>query len=213
MRGGRAVYRLLPCITALALAGPGAWAGDITYKYRENDGTVWFTDRKPSGARMRDFEFLGYHGRPPASSSCRGASRADLERRAERIRTPMERLAARHGVDRLLVKAIIAVESCFDPRAVSRVGARGLMQLMPGTAGRLGVQDAFDVNENLGAGISFFSRLHDRYGGDTRLALAAYNAGPSAVDRHQDVPPYTETQQYVRRVLARWHAYRGLAEP
>lgn len=204
---------LLACIAVLALAATPARGGDVTYKYREDDGTVWFTDRKPSGARMQDFEFLGYHGRPPASSSCRGASRADLEQRAERIRTPMERLASRHGVDRLLVKAIIAVESCFDPQAVSRVGARGLMQLMPGTASRLGVEDAFDINENLGAGIAFFSRLQDRYGGDLRLALAAYNAGPSAVDRHQDVPPYAETQRYVRRVLARWQAYRGLAEP
>lgn len=210
---GAAAHRLLAGVAALALAGPPAWGGDITYKYREDDGTVWFTDRKPSGARMDDFEFLGYHGRPPASSSCEGKSRAELEQRAERIRTPMERLAARHGVDRLLVKAIIAVESCFDPQAVSRVGARGLMQLMPGTAKRLGVQDAFDINENLGGGISFFSRLHDRYGGDTRLALAAYNAGPSAVDRHQGVPPYTETQRYVRRVLARWQTYLGLAEP
>ena len=182
--------------------------GSITYKYREDDGTVWFTDRKPQPDRLDEFEFLGYHGRPPARSSCRGLESGELARRAQRIATPMQRLAARFEVDALLIKAIIAVESCFDPRAVSRVGARGLMQLMPATASALGVEDAFDVTQNLRGGVEFFSRMRARYGGNTALALAAYNAGPSAVDRHDGIPPYPETERYVRKVLARWNEFR-----
>lgn len=190
---------------------PAAVAGGVTYKYREDDGTVWYTDRRPSGADFDEYQFLGYHGRPPASASCRGMTHGLLEKRAHRVETPMHRIASHYGVDELLVKAIISVESCFDPKAVSSVGARGLMQLMPRTARRMGVTDVFDVRQNLRGGIVYFRQLHQRYEGDTRLALAAYNAGPGAVAHYDGIPPYAETQRYVRRVLTRWHAYRALA--
>jgi len=194
--------------TATAAHGQGA-----TYKYREDDGTVWFTDRPPNAARLADYEFLGYHGRPPARSSCRGLSAAERKRRQERIEIPLRRLSDRFGVDRLLIKAIISAESCFDPRAVSRVGARGLMQLMPATASELGVDDAFDINQNLRAGIQYFTDLRQRYPDDLRLALAAYNAGPAAVERHDGVPPYPETREYVERVLQRLKTYRLPSRP
>ena len=199
--------------TALVALGLAPWKvasadGSITYKYREDDGTVWFTDRKPQPDRLDEFEFLGYHGRPPARSSCRGLGSGELAQRARRIATPMRRWARRFEVDARLIKAIIAVESCFDPRAVSRVGARGLMQLMPATARALGVDDAFDVTQNLRGGVEFFSRMRERYNGNTALALAASNAGPNAVDRHDGIPPYPETERYVRKVLARWNEFR-----
>lgn len=190
-----------------------AQAGDgITYKYEEDDGTVWFTDRKPNADRLEDFRFMGYHGRPPARASCLGAGNGEVARRQARIETPIRRLADRYGTDPLLITAIIAVESCFDPKAVSRVGARGLMQLMPYTASAVGVEDSFDIQQNLRGGVEYFSRMQERYDGNTAFALAAYNAGPNAVDRHDGIPPYPETRSYVRRVLERWREYRADAE-
>jgi soluble lytic murein transglycosylase-like protein len=112
--------------------------------------------------------------------------------------------ARRHKLDPALVLALVQVESAFQPRAVSPKGARGLTQLMPGTARELGVKDAFDPEQNLDGGARYLRQLLTRYGGDLKRALAAYNAGPGAVDRHQGVPPYRETRQYVRRVLEKY---------
>lgn len=203
--------RISAIVFAICLQGPAAAGNGITYKYEEEDGTVWFTDRKPNADRLNEFRFMGYHGRPPARASCSGLRDEEVERRQARIETPVQQLADRYGVDRLLIKAIIAVESCFDPKAVSRVGARGLMQLMPYTASAVGVEDSFDIQQNLRGGIEYFTRMHERYNGNTAFALAAYNAGPNAVDRHDGIPPYPETRSYVRRVLERWREYRDEA--
>lgn len=109
--------------------------------------------------------------------------------------------AERHGVRQSLVRAVIQVESAFNPWARSPKGAMGLMQLMPVTAREFGVGDAFDPAENVRAGVAYLRRLLDRYDNDEVLALAAYNAGPGAVDRYgQRVPPYVETKNYVVRV-------------
>ena len=113
----------------------------------------------------------------------------------------IEPAAARHGLDSRLVAAVIWVESSGDPNAVSRKGAQGLMQLMPETARQLGVTDALDPNENVEGGTQYLKRQLDDHDGDLSLALAAYNAGPRAVARYGGVPPYPETQKYVRRVL------------
>jgi hypothetical protein len=114
--------------------------------------------------------------------------------------------AAEQGLDSRLVQAVIQVESAYDPRAVSRKGAQGLMQLMPTTAHLLQVDDPFDPQENIRGGARYLRLMLDLFEGSLELALAAYNAGPGAVQRYGGVPPFDETREYVRRVLT---LYRG----
>jgi soluble lytic murein transglycosylase-like protein len=117
----------------------------------------------------------------------------------------IESVALRHGIDPALVHAVIEAESNYRPAAKSRVGARGLMQVMPSTARELGVARAsqlFDPQQNIEAGVKYLKELLVRFNGDLPTAIAAYNAGPGAVTRHDGIPPYRETQDYVRKVLS-----------
>ncbi|MCL4524198.1 MAG: lytic transglycosylase domain-containing protein [Acidobacteria bacterium] len=132
----------------------------------------------------------------PASAATPQApqlSKAELER-------IVQDTAVRHRVDPALVRAVIIAESNWQPAAISRKGAQGLMQLTPGTAGDLGVNDAFDPAQNVDGGVRYLRKLLERYNGDLDKALAAYNAGPGAVDRARGVPNYPETRAYVRKV-------------
>lgn len=116
-----------------------------------------------------------------------------------------------YGVDSLLVKAIIKAESDFNPKAVSKKGAMGLMQIMPQNFQNLQIQNPFDPKENIMGGTRYFKYLYDRFDGKLALSLAAYNAGPTAVDNYnQTIPPYKETEQYVERVLRYYRNYRNL---
>ena len=120
------------------------------------------------------------------------------------INTHIEEVATHHGVSPKLVAAIVAVESQFNPRAVSRRGAEGLMQLMPETAAVLEVEDPFDPRDNIDGGVRHLKRLMKRFHNDLPIVLAAYNAGEQAVINHRGIPPYRETRQYVVRVLRRY---------
>jgi len=116
----------------------------------------------------------------------------------------------RYGVSFPLLKAIIKAESDFDPHAVSKKGATGLMQIMPENFKPLGIRDPFDPWENINAGARYFKQMYDRFKGKLALSLAAYNAGPTAVDRYKTIPPYEETEEYVRRVLKYYYNYKKL---
>jgi len=116
-------------------------------------------------------------------------------------RALIREIADRHGLAPALIESVIRAESNFDPRAVSPKGARGLMQLMPATAARLGVRNVFDARESVEGGVRHLRSLMDRYEGNVSLALAAYNAGVEAVARYGGIPPYAETQAYVARIL------------
>ena len=117
--------------------------------------------------------------------------------------------AREFGVEEAVVRAIIHAESAFNPTALSRAGAQGLMQLMPATARRFGVTDSYDANQNIRGGVQYLSWLLRRFNGNLTLAAAGYNAGEGAVDRHGGVPPYSETQYYVQRVAQLAERYRG----
>lgn len=131
---------------------------------------------------------------PPIAADCDPMPAAE-------VNALVEENAKRESLDPELLREVMRKESAFRPCAVSRAGAMGLMQLMPGTAGQYNVTDAFDPKQNAAAGARFLKVLLDRYGGDTALALGAYNSGPGRVDEAGTVPPFAETQQYVGSIL------------
>jgi len=116
--------------------------------------------------------------------------------------------ASRHEVDPALVKAIIMAESGYNPNAISKKGAKGLMQLMPSTAQALGVEDAFNPEQNISGGVRYFKQLVNRFDGDVKLALAAYNAGSKKVRHYQGVPPYKATHYYIEKVFKYYELYK-----
>lgn len=181
-----------------------AQAADDIFIYKQGNGARYYTDRK--AMPFSGLTYIGHYGRPTAVLSCQGMNAAKLEARAAQYQELIDSNADNFGVDPKLVKAVMRTESCFDARAVSKVGARGLMQLMPGTASEMGVNNSFDPAQNIMGGVKYLSQMLQRFKQDYKLALAAYNAGPGAVERHKGIPPFRETQHYVKKVL---ESYRG----
>jgi len=145
-------------------------------------------------------EYIGKESNQSANARIVAANSRFTEATQEDIDAAIAQAAARHNVDPNLVRAVVKVESNFNPNAVSRKGAMGLMQLMPSTARSLNVKNPFDPEQNIDAGVRHLKKLLENYGGDVKLTLAAYNAGAGAVARSSGVPHYAETQNYVRRI-------------
>ena len=139
---------------------------------------------------------------PPQKPPRKGRPFRATEGPAQDWEALIPEVAERYALSPALVKAVIRAESAGNPRAESPKGAQGLMQLMPGTAALMGVEDPFDPAQNMDGGTVYLASMLKRYGGDLKLALAAYNAGPGRVDAYGGVPPFPETQQYVQRVLS-----------
>ena len=177
---------------SLGLAAAPA-AADTLYRFIDEDGVVHFSN-VPNDSRYVAVRTIG---RPSVAWQPANTRAYD---------GVIEAAAGSEGLPPALVKAVIAAESNFNPRARSPKGAQGLMQLMPQTAAHLGVTDAYEVQQNVRAGTRYLARMVERFG-DWQRALAAYNAGPEAVDRYSGIPPYRETQEYVRRVLAYYQRY------
>ena len=189
---------ILLVFTVWQCAIPGLARAEI-YSYRDNSGKIHLANR-PSGriVPLRRGIVNGYRASPERGPAFFSNSRYDnLIRRA----------AEHYRVGFGLIKAVIHAESGFNPRAVSRKGALGLMQLMPGTARELGIRDVFDPEQNILGGTRYLKRMLELYNDNLRLSLAAYNAGPAAVDRTGGVPPFPETHDYIRRVLSLMRVY------
>jgi hypothetical protein len=195
-------------VFVLAAALPAA-AGEALY-WEERNGKVVFTNA-PSSAASRVVPGFAATDTGSAAHDDRHDDRNSGDLPATIYDAFIERLAREYRVSAQLIKAVAHVESAFDPHAVSRKGAMGLMQLMPATAKDQGVKDAFDPLENLRGGARYLSALLRRYDEDLDLALAAYNAGPEAVRRHGGVPGYPETERYIRKVRQRLG--QGAPEP
>lgn len=180
-----AALPLLPALATDAAAG-GA------YTRIDEEGVTHLTDA-PTDPRFRRI--------PGLSGTDKGWLAVPQQSRGSRWGQEIQEIAGRYGVDPTLVHAVIGAESAFNPWAVSRKGAQGLMQLMPRTASMLGVRDSFNPRDNIEGGVRHLKYLLDRYPGDVSLALAAYNAGEGAVDLYGGIPPYPETQQYVQKIL------------
>ena len=172
------------------------------YRFVDDDGIVYLTNA-PTDPRYQRLNT----GRTESAVGWLRIPRQGLYRKE------IQEAALRYGVDSALVEAVIRVESSFNPWAVSRKGAMGLMQLMPATASTLGVRDAFNPKQNIEAGVRHLRGLLDSFAGNIPLALAAYNAGMEPVRWFRGIPPYPETQAYVRRILQLYGGGSSLKPP
>ncbi len=167
------------------------------YRYIDENGVMHFTNAPTSS--IQEYRLF-----------IKEKSRVIRRYSSEKYDDLISDASERSGVSFPLLKAIIKAESDFDPHAVSKKGATGLMQIMPENFKPLGINDPFDPWENINAGARYFKQMYDRFKGKLTLSLAAYNAGPTAVDRYKTIPPYEETQEYVRRVMKYYYNYKNL---
>lgn len=191
---------LLTIAAIIALLSAAATARADFYQYTDEDGTIHITN-VPTTSKYKWM----MKERPSSLLSPSNPAYRNISR--HRFDEMIASAAERYGIDPTLVKAIVKAESDFDEYAVSRKGARGLMQLMPETASRMGVRNIHDPEENVEGGIKYLSKLLNMFNWQVPLAVAAYNAGENAVLKYGTIPPYSETQTYVKRVMRYYNAY------
>lgn len=201
---------------ALGALAPGPAAADI-YTYTDEDGVVHFTNIPPRGRRgvrvavrtpeVDPDEAPRASGRSSSGTTGSGAERDTSPERYHRYDAFITEAAALYTLPEAFIRAVIRVESDYNPGAVSHAGAEGMMQLMPATAARMGVLDSFDPRQNILGGARYLRVLANTFEGDLILTIAAYNAGEGAVIRHEGIPPYDETRRYVERVLGWYYRY------
>ena len=193
-----------PQALVLAIALWSALAPAQVYRYKDENGITVLTNIKPDSGRYQNVRNVGCYG-----TCIKGVDWHATPLRRAVYREEIRVAAELYDVDEALIRAIMHAESWFDVTAVSRAGAQGLMQLMPATQLRFGVADPFDPPENILAGVAYLAELMDEFGDDWELAVAAFNAGETAVRRHGGIPPFSETREYVRRVRILRMRYRG----
>lgn len=206
---GRAPALVFAFVTAL----PVTAIADTIYSYTDADGVVHFTTKPTRNAKL----YLKTEPRNPPPGAVRpgvvpfAPQDRDVSRYS-RYDEHIRQAATFYQIPEQLVRAIIKVESDYDPRAVSYAGARGLMQLMPETATRLGVKDINDPRENIFGGVRYLRLLANMFNGDLDFTVAAYNAGENAVIQHRGIPPYAQTRDYVVKVTKFYRRYRTISD-
>jgi soluble lytic murein transglycosylase-like protein len=173
------------------------------YRFQDAQGRIYHTNRPSQYKRNPDYIEVKIDFEPIIMPTRFTGNKALDEYSIDDFADLARRYGSLYDVDQALILAVIETESAFNPRATSKAGARGLMQLMPGTAAEMGVIDIYDPAQNIAGGTQYLSKLLKRYKGDERLTLAGYNAGPGAVKAHGGVPPYKETKRYINKVLQR----------
>lgn len=187
-----------------------------TFVYKKADGSTLLTDKRINNAghtllrhyktkKLNKNKTRSSQSRKPSSRiACGHLSDTKIERKTLPYLPSIKKYASKYGVDENLIRAMIRQESCFNPKALSHAGAMGLMQLMPGTADYLKVKNAWNSEQNIEGGVKYISQQLKRFKGDKKLALAAYNAGPGKVVKYNGIPPYRETQGYVKKIMAEY---------
>lgn len=203
------VLALSGIVASVTFLGGGDARADI-YKYVDADGVVHFTNTRPANGQGHLY-IKGNDARRSAFGAPVPPSDHDVAR-FSRYDEPIRQAAGLYQIPEQLVRAVIKVESDYDPRAVSTSGARGLMQLMPDTADRLQVRDIDDPRENIFGGVRFLRILANSFNGDLELTVAAYNAGEGEVMRAGGIPPIPETRDYVVKVTRFYKRYRTIAD-
>lgn len=188
------------CFHAILLVFPTFSLADIYY-YEDEQGVLRFSDEPP---QVSEFHIRQEHPENHFQTAAKAYSRDEL-------RKLILKFSEQYKVDPSLVEAVVKAESAYDVMAISHKGAQGLMQLMPATAESLGVSNAHDPKENLEGGVQYLRKLLDHYQGNVDLALAAYNAGIGAVEKHQGIPPYPETIDYVAKVRKYYSRFAELS--
>jgi soluble lytic murein transglycosylase-like protein len=199
----RALASLTLAAAVTASASPAR--ADI-YRYEDKDGVIHFSNVNKRGKLYaRDKGLRSASPAPGVSAS----TSSDPAKTPEAYDAFIREAASLYQIPEALVRAVIRVESNFDPRAISHANAQGLMQLIPATAERMLVTDTFDARQNVLGGTRYLRVLANLFNGNLQLTIAAYNAGENAVIRYRGIPPYEETQAYVTRVLSFYNLYRG----
>jgi len=191
-------------LTLALLLGSALGQAGAIYTYKDRNGISVYTNIKPTGVRARVITFY-------SCPACNVHSKLDWTNTRlnfETFRPEVEKYANQYGVEVALIRSIMHAESAFNPNALSRAGAQGLMQLMPATADRFGVSNPYDPKQNIMGGVAYLRFLLNMFDGNADLASAAYNAGEGAVLRFTGIPPYAETQVYVQRVGTLLQRYR-----
>ena len=191
-----------------AAASTGRVVRGAVYKF-ERDGVTHYTNVAPAGGAVKAHVLFTYIESCYACGVAPGVDFGNVRLNMDSYAAEVRAAANEFGVEEAIVRAIIHAESAFRPNAVSHAGAQGLMQLIPATATRFGVSDAFDPGQNIRGGVKYLAWLLNRFDNDLTLAAAGYNAGEGAVDKYGGVPPYSETQRYVQRVGQLAERYRG----
>lgn len=207
------LLRQLSLVVCLVATSASVAHANGVYRYVEKDGTIIYTNVPPAKSVKADKLKGTFDKAAPKETSAQAPRNIRAISKAE-FDEHIESAATRYKIPASLVRAVMQAESNYNPMAVSPKGASGLMQLMPGTAAEMFVKDIFDAKENIEGGTRYLRVLANQFNGDMVKMVAAYNAGPDAVRKYGgNVPPYAETQAYVKKVLALYFQFKDKAQP